>query len=109
MTRRGRGDGSLFKRKDGYWVGSVELPAGPNGVRRRKTVASKNRNEAMRKLRELQAEVAAGTIATATTTTVGKWLDYWLESIVPHRGIRPGTLKSYANTVRPLRHRQGNL
>lgn len=100
MTRRAAGDGTLFKRSDGLWVGGVELPPGPNGKRRLKRVTSKNRNTVLAKLRQLRGEVAAGDIATGPSMTVEKWFTYWLTNIVPHTKTRPSTRKQYADTVR---------
>lgn len=58
--RRSPGDGSLTKRKsDGLWIGSVEIPS-LDGKRRQRRVFSKNRNEAIRKLKQLRADVDAG-------------------------------------------------
>lgn len=99
-TRRSPGDGALFKRKDGYWVGGIELPAGPDGKRRSKRIVRKDRNEVLAELRRIKAAAAAGQIAMTTSTTVGSWLDFWLTSILPHRNVRPGTTISYRNTIR---------
>ena len=55
-TRRDKGSGALFKRADGYWVGGVQLPPGPDGKRRYKRIVRKNRNEAMAALRQLKAD-----------------------------------------------------
>lgn len=98
--RRSPGDGSLFKRADGLWVGSVELPAGPDGKRRQKRVTAKNRNDAIGKLRKLQAAAAAGQIPTAPTTTVERWMGYWLSDILPFRDIKPRTVIDYEGLVR---------
>lgn len=101
MARRGAGDGTLFKRKsDGYWVGGIELPAGPNGKRRMKRVVRKDRNECLAELRKIKADAAAGQIAISASPTLGKWLDYWQTSILPRRKVKPGTITSYRNTVR---------
>jgi integrase len=67
--------------------------------RRRKTVSSRSRNEALRKLRELRAQVAAGQVPTTSTTTVGKWLDHWLETIAKPN-VRPMTYRSYEQVLR---------
>jgi len=100
MTRRTRGDGTLFKRTDGYWVGGIELPAGPDGKRRHKRIVRKNRNDVIAALRQLKVNLDAGKITTAKTTTLTKWLDYWVEEILPHRDIKPGTSYSYKSTIR---------
>src|SRR6202000_2294204 len=80
------------------WIGSVEIPS-TDGKRRQKRVASKNRNEAIRKLKELRKAVDAGNVAITGKTTVEAWLARWIEDI---RGpkLRPGTKDDYARTIR---------
>lgn len=95
--RRAAGDGGLFKRGDGMWVGVIDIPT-TDGTRRQKKVYSKDYAKARDKLDELKGNIAAG-IIPSTTMTVGKWLDYWLEEIHrPH--IRPKTYKYYEEAVR---------
>jgi 5-methylcytosine-specific restriction endonuclease McrA len=45
--------GSVYQRKDGMWVGSVELGLNENGKRVRRTVSSKDREMAEAKMRAL--------------------------------------------------------
>jgi integrase len=99
MTRRSPGDGTLFKDSRGYWVGGVEFPPGPNGKRRYKRVVRKDRNDAVKALRKLQADLAAGNIATTPDATVAKWLEYWLDNIMRTR-VKPTTFKAYGTTAR---------
>jgi hypothetical protein len=99
MARRSPGDGTLFKDSRGYWVGGVEFPPGPNGKRRYKRVVRKDRNDALSALRKLQADLAAGNIATTPDATVAKWLEYWLENIMRTR-VKPTTFKAYGTTAR---------
>lgn len=95
---RAKGDGSLFKDSRGTWTGVVELPS-TDGKRRQKRVRSKDRNTAIRKLKELRADVEAGRVATTGSTTVEKWLTHWVETIVkPNRA--PNTYRSYEQTIR---------
>jgi integrase len=96
--RRSPGDGALFRRADGQWVGSVEVPTA-DGRRRQKRVYSRDRNKAAAKLRELQAAINAGLVPTAATTTVGRWLSHWLEDIAKP-DLRPMTYRSYELTIR---------
>lgn len=98
--RRGVGDGTLFKRADGYWVGGVELAPGADGKRRYKRVVRKSRNECVNALRDLKKELAAGRIVAGKSVTVDKWMAYWLSDILPHRGVKPGTLSTYRTTSR---------
>jgi integrase len=80
------------------WIGRVEI-AGEDGKRRQREVSSKNRNEAIAKLKQLKADVAAGRVAVTSRATVEKWLERWIEDI---RGpkLRPGTKADYARTIK---------
>lgn len=100
MSRRSPGDGTLFKRSDGLWVGGVELPPGPDGRRRMRRKSSRDRNVAAEKLRKLRAELAAGQVAIAPSTTVGRWLDHWATKILPTRAVKPATITSYEGIIR---------
>jgi integrase len=96
-TRRTRGDGGLYQRADGYWVGVVEL-ARSEGKRRRRRVVSRDRNEAIRKLKKLRTDVEEGRIAVTGNTTVEKWLDRWITEIHAEK-IRPTTLRDYRTSI----------
>lgn len=97
--RRPRGDGALYKRADDQWIGRVELPIGGDGKRRFKTVSSKNRNVAIRKLKALRADVAAGKIAVTSSATVEQWLNRWLTDVHKRR-VRPNTFAGDERIVR---------
>ena len=97
---RSKGDGTLFKRADGYWVGGVELPPGPDGKRRYKRIVRKDRNDCIVALRKIKVDLDAGRITTAATTTVEKWMDYWQREILPHRNLKPETNTGYRRTIR---------
>jgi integrase len=96
--KRTKGDGALFKRADGMWIGRMEVDT-EDGGRRRKTVASRDRNTALVKLKKLRAQVAAGTVPEASTVKTDTWLTHWLETI---RGpkLRPTTHRTYATAIR---------
>jgi integrase len=92
MGKRTAGDGGLFKRKDGLWVGAVELPK-IDGKRRTKTVSSKDRNVAMAKLKKMRRDVEDGRIAVA------QWLNRWITDIHGPT-IRPTTKVGYESCIR---------
>lgn len=95
--RRTKGDGALYKRADGVWIGRVELPA-LDGKRRWKTVSSRDRNVTIARLKKLRADVDAGKILASGDTTVAKWLEKWLE--IRREKLRPGTHNDYERTIR---------
>src|SRR5262245_10470158 len=78
--RRGRGEGAVYQRADGYWTGSISLGADGRGKRRRRTVYGKTKDEAQKKLRKLQTKADAGQLTEVNRTTLGEYLDFWLES-----------------------------
>ena len=96
--RRSPGDGGLWQRKNGMWVGSVTLPT-TDGKQRQRRVYSMNFRECKRKLDELKDDVRDGVLPTTAATTVEKWLTHWLETIKrPH--VRPNTYQFYEEAVR---------
>lgn len=99
-ARRGRGDGALYRRGDGYWVGGVELTPAADGTRRYKRVVRKSRNDCVNALRDLKRDAAAGLVVAGKSPTVAAWLDYWESDILPHRNIVPGTMLSYRNMIK---------
>lgn len=98
-SRRQRGEGGLYQRADGMWIGVVDLGYGPDGKRRRKPVSSKSYAVAQKKLTALKREVAqhGGNLPTANWT-VEKWLNHWLDTIASER-VRPRTLTGYRSYV----------
>jgi integrase len=99
MARRNTyGDGGLFKRADGMWIGTVEIPSA-DGKRRQQRVSSKSRNECKRKRDELRAEIKMGIMPISATTTLGAWLDYWLKEI-KKPNVRPSSYDYYEEAVR---------
>ena len=90
---RSRGEGTLFQRKDGRWQASLQV----NGVR--KTVYGRTRQEAARKLGELQRQAMdTGALPDAGTKTVNDLLDRWLETAAPT--LKARTIESYEQTCR---------
>src|SRR5689334_3295953 len=94
--RRGRGDGSVFQRADGYWCGQIDLGwiTGVDGKRkrRRKTVTATTRKAVLDKLRKAQREVDLGVFTDGGT--VEAWLNHWLDNIATTR-VRERTLDGY--------------
>lgn len=97
--RRTKGDGGFYQRANGLWVGRIELPPGPDGKRRYRSVSSRDRNEAIEALKKLRNEIASGRIAVTGNTTVAKWLDRWLAEIHGPT-VRPTTYRDYETTIR---------
>jgi len=80
MGRRGNGEGSITRRKDGLYMAryTVETATGTE----RKTLYAKTRKEASEKLTEALAQAHKGITADAGTMTVGAFIERWLEDSV---------------------------
>src|SRR5215210_2850412 len=80
MGRRGNGEGSIRKRKDGRWEGrySAHTPEG----RRQKTVYGVTRKEVAEKLTEAMANRNKGLVFDAGKLTLDDHLERWLEGVV---------------------------
>ncbi len=89
--RRGRGEGSIYQRKDGRYVAS--LPIEGQG-RKRKYFYGKTRTEVREKLQKAQLEQRQGKLATGPQQTLQQFTEHWLEDIrKPH--IRVNTYRTY--------------
>lgn len=98
VARRSPGDGALFKRADGMWVGSVEVPSA-DGKRRQKRVYSKSRAGCRDKLKELKEKVDGGLVVITGNDTLADWLDTWLNVIKKPR-LTQSTFSFYEEAVR---------
>jgi integrase len=92
-ARRGAGEGAVFQRSDGYWVGRVELGRSSTGRRLRGQVVRRTKQSVLNGLRELQRQAEAG-VAPDKTRTVTQYLHWWLENVAPET-VSPDTLVDY--------------
>ncbi|MFT5204419.1 MAG: integrase [Candidatus Aldehydirespiratoraceae bacterium] len=97
--RRGHGEGGIYQRKrDGMWVGTVEL-GWHDGKRKRKTVTAKTRKLVTARLREAQKRVDEGMVVLDDRRLLADFLDTWLKEVVKP-SVRPRTYGSYETVVR---------
>ena len=78
--KRGNGEGSITKRKDGRWMAryTVHTVKGP----KRRHVYGKTRKEAADKLAKALSDRTEGIVYNNENMTVGEYLDVWLKSSV---------------------------
>ena len=96
--RRINGDGSVYKRQDGYWVGAFDVPT-TSGARKRVVVYGRTLAEAREKLGKVQQQARTGIPVPDKVWKLGPYLDYWLENFV-RRNRRPATYNLYEMIVR---------
>ncbi|MGB9825525.1 MAG: N-terminal phage integrase SAM-like domain-containing protein, partial [Desulfofundulus sp.] len=93
--RRGKGEGTIYKRPDGTWVGQVTVGYDPvTGKVKRKSFYGKTRKEVADKMAEALQAVREGTFIEPTQTTLGEWLDKWLTAYKKGK-LKPSTYESY--------------
>jgi integrase len=96
--RRGRGEGGVYQRDDGLWVGAVSLGYDGNGKRRRRTVYGNTKQEAQEKLRQVQQQADHGQLLDAPDVTLDTYLQTWLVAL---KGtVSDGTHTYYSDHVR---------
>jgi integrase len=77
--KRGNGEGSVYRRKDGLWVGQYVIKTS-DGTKT-KYIYSKSRKEAVDKLTKAIAERDSGLVYDCGSLTVEEYLDKWLDGI----------------------------
>ena len=97
-NKRGHGEGSIFKRKDGRWVCAVTLGF-QGGKIKRKTIYGRTRKEVQDKLTPILRDLQKGIPVITERQTVGQFLDRWLSDSVKI-SVRPKTFSSYSDLVR---------
>ena len=95
--RRGNNEGSIYRRKDGYWVGQygVETATG----RKTRYIYGKRREDVREKLTKAIADRDGGLVYDAGNIIVGEYLDRWLNDSVRDT-VRQRTWERYEQFVR---------
>ena len=95
--QRGNGEGSIYKRKDGYWVGQylVYTAKGP----KYRYLYAKTRAAVAEKLTKAMAERDGGFVFDANNLKLGEYLDQWLNNSVRDT-VRQRTWERYEQIAR---------
>jgi integrase len=97
VSKRGNGEGSVYKRKDGRWVGQylVYTAGGP----KYRYLYGKTRADVSKKLTKAMADRDGGIVYDAGTMSVREYLNRWLKDSV--RGtVRVSTVERHEINVR---------
>jgi hypothetical protein len=96
MGRRGNGEGTITRRKDGRWEGRYYVPT-INGTKR-KVIYGKTRAEVSDKLTKALSDRTDGIVYDDENMTVGEYLDVWLKGSV-YGSVRRSTYDRDTNLV----------
>ena len=97
MGKRGNGEGSITRRKDGLYMARYTVQTATGS--KRKSIYGKTRQEVSEKLNKALADRDGGLIFDAENLTVSEYLDRWLRDSV-QGSVRASTYKSYGQQVR---------
>ncbi len=96
--RREYGSGSVYRRSDGIWVGTLEAGTTTSGKRRRITVSAKDETTCRQRLRDKKHALAvSGDTDVSPRATVKSWADEWLE--LESRRLRPNAFNATRSAV----------
>ena len=97
-SRRSSGEGTIWCRKDPLtgkvvrWEARLDLPRGPDGKRRQKTVTGRTRADVVKRLRAAQDALKKTGVAADDEITVKGYLEQWISGPLAMR-VRSGKIK----------------
>ena len=99
-VRRERGEGSIYQRADGMWVGALPLTDSLDGKRRRKVVYGKSETEARANLKAARRDNLRNGDSPTNVPTVAAWADEYLKRCEQDGTHAASTLKGHHEKVR---------
>src|SRR3954465_7287833 len=78
--RRPKGDGSIFQRPDGQWVGRVYLEDPVSGLFSRTQVTGKSKTAVSTQLKRMRQRIEQGSSARDDRVLFGVFAGLWIES-----------------------------
>jgi integrase len=96
MGRRAKGEGSIYRRADGRWCGSIRHD-GAEGRSTRTVLYGRTKSEVRDKLKAAIARVDEGAPVRDATATVGTWLKEWRETQLAASNLKPTTRSLYTS------------
>lgn len=78
MSRRGHGEGSIYRRRDGRWCAELSLGRGPDGRRRAWRAYGRTRREVADALAKAIDARRRGAVLHTENATLAAYLDDWL-------------------------------
>jgi integrase len=79
MTRkRGKGEGTIYQRNDGYWIAQVTTGYDENGKQKRKTITGQSRIDVSEKLKTVLGEQQRDELVDKNNILFKDWLNNYL-------------------------------
>jgi len=97
--RRDRGEGSIFRRKDGVWVGILSLGYGSDGRRQRRVVYGKDKSAVIERIARMRAQIVDGMTGDSQRLSISAFLTRWLDDVA-RPAITNSTHQLYEGLIR---------
>ncbi len=97
--RRGRGEGSIYRRPDGSWCGILTVGWSPEGKQVRRYVYRAGRAAVVEAVDKLRADLRSGLHIDTPRMTLGEFLSRWLDDTV-RVAVRPSTYARHKDFIR---------
>jgi len=97
--KRATGEGNIYQREDGRWVGRLSLGKDSAGKRQRKVVYGRTQAEVLSKLDSMREQRSASPKSLLGKDTLGAYLKRWLENDVEINSAA-NTFVEYEMTVK---------
>lgn len=98
--KRGMGEGSISKRKNGTWQAAITIGRDKNGKQKRQYFYAKTRTEVSKKLTKAINELNSGTfIDKSISPTMAMWIHTWLWEYKKN-SIKSTTFEQYETILR---------
>ncbi len=107
-TRRGKGEGSIFKDKAGRYRAFVTVGYSSAGKQIKKWVYGQTRHEAAQKLAKLLPSSGAG-LVNLTRVTVGEWLERWSLEQAAIKNLAANTQRNHKNYLERIKPKLGRV
>ena len=99
-SRRPKGEGSIFPRPDGRWVGRLTYEDPVTGLRKQSQVSATSKQGTSEKLRELEDRVRAGAPPRDDKAPLGAFAEQWIATTLAVSDRRQSTKSLYASLTR---------
>lgn len=106
MAKRGKGEGTVWKLKNGTWRGQVMDGYTDDGKKNIINFSGETKGEVLDKIREFQNQVDAH-VHINKRICIGSWGDLWYANYKSQ--VQPSTHCLYKYTLRIIKDRMGDM
>ena len=99
VNHRGHNEGSCYQRKDGKWMGQIQIGFKPNGTRKFITKTARTKQEISNWLAETRNDILKNTFIEPSNITVEQYLWNWMVTY-KYKNVSASTYTRYINFMK---------